>query len=70
MNTLPAYLRNALGVYDARRSLGVPEGRALYSTAAGLANTLGITKDRAREIISAALKERAETSTRTNMGAL
>lgn len=56
---MPRYLANALALYDARRSMGIPEGRALYSTAAGLASLLEVTRDTARDLLAGALAARA-----------
>lgn len=60
--TTPRYLANALALYDARRSLGVPEGRALYSTAAGLAALLDIPREVARRLLVDGLNSRANPS--------
>lgn len=57
-------LANALALYDARRAMGTSEGRATYSTAAGFAAATGLTRDRARDYILAALKARSEIATR------
>jgi hypothetical protein len=70
MSIHPRTLELALSLYDARRSLGHSEGRALYATAAGLAAHCDVTRDAARDLLMVALQERAKIPTRTDTGAL
>lgn len=62
------FVERALNLYDSRRELGTPEGRALFSTASGLAEVMNVTRERARVLLVDALKKRTQTGTRTDMG--
>lgn len=57
------FIANALTLYDARRAMGIGELTALYSTSAGLAQAMTVTRDKACALLLAALKTRREIPT-------
>ena len=59
MNDTSNHLRSAVALYDARRVLGQDVFKAIYTTAPGLAQLLGIGQAEATKMLVAELAERS-----------